>query len=403
MLRLFNKEFLSNFIGLSSINILGMLIPIITMPYLSRILGAEGYGIVLLFSTLSISMMIIIDYSTNITGVRECALNLKDSNQLSLVYVKYQSIRLILTCLFIPLSMLYCFYFFVNFDFWFYLEVLSVSAIGYYLSAPWFHQGSSTLAFFSLITIVTRIFQLLLLFVFVRDADSVHSAMRLNAYSFIITGTMLAAFRYYRMNIGGQKAHRFSLQSFKEGFDAFIGEFSPNLYSNIPPLVIGAMVSPVVFACYSIAIRITNIAGSFQSIAAKSVYPMVVKGSSSLKALFAINLLFALVPFLLILMFGHEIISLFLGKGYEDAYRYLLLSSPAIILYSFLCSFSYGFFLPKKMDSIFKKISLISSVVPAVIGYPLMHYYGATGAIIMLLFARTIFAVLYFYYYLKLK
>ncbi|MFG6656288.1 oligosaccharide flippase family protein [Scandinavium sp. M-37] len=403
MLRLFNREFLSNFIGLSSINVLGMLIPIVTMPYLSRVLGAEGYGIVLLFSTLSISMMIIIDYSTNITGVRECALNTKNSNQLTSVYIKYQGIRLLLTFLFIPLSIIYCYYFFANFDFLFYLELLSVSAIGYYLSAPWFHQGTSTLAFFSFITISTRLIQLLLLFVFVRDADSIHSAMRLNAYAFMATGIILAIFRYYRMNVKSLKSYRFSLQNFKEGFDAFIGEFSPNLYSNIPPLVIGAMVSPVVFACYSIALRITNIAGSFQSIAAKSVYPMVVKGSSSLKALFAINLLFALVPFLLILTFGHEVVNLFLGEGYEEAYWYLLLCSPGIILYSFLCSFSYGYFLPKKMDSIFKKISLISSVIPALIGYPLMHFYGATGAILMLLLARTLFALLYFYYYLKLK
>lgn len=403
MLKIFNKEFLNNFIGLSSVNIIGMLIPIITMPYLSRVLGAEGYGVVLLFSTISIFMMIVIDYSTNITGVRESALNLSDANKTRLIYAKYQNIRLVFTVAFIPLAMIYCYFFVANFDFWLYFELLLVASVGYYLSAPWFHQGTSTLSFFSLITILVRVAQFLLIFVFVRTSDSIDSAMRLNAYAFLLTGVILKAFRFIRMDVKDTGGFNFSIKNFKEGFDAFIGEFSPNLYSNIPPLIIGAMVSPVVFACYSIAIRITNIAGSFQSIAAKSVYPMVVKGTSSLKNLFAINISMSIVPFVLIIFYGREIVHLFLGDGYDLAYYYLLLCSPCIILYSLLCSFLYGYFLPNKHDSVFKKISLISSVIPALIGYPFIHYFDVIGAIIMLLLARTLFAVLYFYYYLKLS
>lgn len=135
MKRFYNMEFLKNFIGLSSINVLGMLIPIITMPFLSRVLGADGYGIVLLFSSLSIFMLVIIDYSTNITGVRDAAGNINDIAELSRIYSKYQRLRLILTLLYIPLALLYCHIYFHNMSLMFCLEVIFVSALGYYLTS----------------------------------------------------------------------------------------------------------------------------------------------------------------------------------------------------------------------------------------------------------------------------
>lgn len=403
MKRFYNMEFLKNFIGLSSINVLGMLIPIITMPFLSRVLGADGYGIVLLFSSLSIFMLVIIDYSTNITGVRDAAGNINDIAELSRIYSKYQRLRLILTLLYIPLALLYCHIYFHNMSLMFCLEVIFVSALGYYLTSPWFHQGTSTLSFFSFSTVSVRIIQVLLMFSLVKDSNDLETVIRLNAYAFLITGVTLYIFRKQRMGIIRVKERTPLINDFKEGFDAFLGEFSPNLYSNIPPLIIGAIVSPVIFACYSIALRIINISGSFQSIAAKSLYPLVVKGTSTMRVLLLINLILSAIPFLAIMFFGNEIIHFLLGSGYELAHTYLIICAPALILYSIICSFSYGFFLPKRLDSYFKKTSLFSSIIPAIIGYPLMHQYQVYGALIMLLIARGLFVIMFVYYYLKVK
>ncbi|UDQ78777.1 oligosaccharide flippase family protein [Erwinia rhapontici] len=85
------KEFLRNFAGLASSNLINLLIPLVTMPYLSRVLGSDSYGVVLLFSSVTIFTMIITDYSTNITGVRDCAEALGDHDKIRLVYEKNQN------------------------------------------------------------------------------------------------------------------------------------------------------------------------------------------------------------------------------------------------------------------------------------------------------------------------
>ncbi|HEI8991969.1 TPA: oligosaccharide flippase family protein, partial [Proteus mirabilis] len=67
------KEILSNLVSLSSINILGILIPIITMPILSRSLGIDTYGEYLLFMTILIFGHTITDYSVQYIGVRQAS------------------------------------------------------------------------------------------------------------------------------------------------------------------------------------------------------------------------------------------------------------------------------------------------------------------------------------------
>ncbi|MCT4702595.1 oligosaccharide flippase family protein [Enterobacteriaceae bacterium H20N1] len=403
MKKFVSKEFLTNFAGLSSINVLGILLPLLTMPFLSRSLGSESYGVVLLFSSLLIFMVIIIDYSTNINGVRDAAVNMNDKSLLQDIYDKYQGIRLFFALAFIPLSLIYCLLYLSLFDTWQYIEVILVSVLGYYLSAPWFHQGTSTLAFFSVISIFTRLLQTVAIFYFVHDENSAFIAMRLNAYFFLISGFIMYLYRLKRMRIKESYKISFPLKDLKEGWDTFLGDFSPNLYSNIPPLIIGALVNPVIFACYSLAIRMINIAGSFQSIAARALYPLIVKGTATFRILFCINLIMSIVPVVIIIFFGRDLVLLLLGNGYEQSYIYLLICTPSIILYSILCSFAYGFFLPNRHDKIFKRISIFSSVIPAFIGYPLIHFFDVYGAIFMLVLARAMFAFSYSYFYWRLN
>lgn len=65
------KEIAKNFIGFGVIDLIGLVIPIVTMPLLTRTLGATSYGIYLLILTVLYFGHTIIDYGTHYTSVRE--------------------------------------------------------------------------------------------------------------------------------------------------------------------------------------------------------------------------------------------------------------------------------------------------------------------------------------------
>lgn len=396
----FKKDFFNNLIGLGSLNILNLLIPIITMPILSRSLGSEGYGIVLLFSSVCIFMMVIVDYSVNINGVRDLAV---ENENPSLIYERYQGVRLFFSLVFFIGALGYSFCTIRQINLLQTTEILSVSIVGYYLMAPWFHQGSSTLIVFSLFSVVLRILQVVLIIFLVQDKNDLLNALRINSYVFLINGILLYLYRRVYLKIETQRWFSLSFLEIKKGFGNFIGDFSPNLYSNLPPLIIGGIVSPHVFACYALALRLINIAGSFQTVICRSIYPLASRNKININFMLLGNILISSIPIGIILFFSDYIVTLLLGEGFSETTFYLKIGVIGVFMYSISSALMYGFFLPNRHDSIFRKVSIFSSVFPALIGYPLIYFMNATGAMLMFVFARTCFASLYFYFYTKYK
>ncbi|UDQ78778.1 hypothetical protein LJN55_15040 [Erwinia rhapontici] len=227
-------------------------------------------------------------------------------------------------------------------------ELIIVTSIGYYLSAPWFHQGTSSLHVFSAINVTLRILQPFAIFLFIKTPDSFSLVMRFNAYSTFIAGFLIFFYRANKFKISEKRTLKMYNNTLKSGANSFIGDFSPNFYSNIPPLIIGANVSPVVFACYSMAIKLINISGMFQTIAARSIYPIIVKGAAGLRNIMIINILISLVPFLALMFFGSYIVRVLLGPGYDLSVEFINIGAISILLYSVICSYTYGYFFPKR-------------------------------------------------------
>lgn len=388
-----HKELLSNLAGLSSINILSILIPILSIPYLSRVLGSSSYGDVLIFTSVSIFMVISIDYSCNISGVRECATS-TDGLELHKIFIDNQNTRLLLSLAYFIFSCSYCYLSIDGMSLLSAIELSAVCIVGYYLCAPWFHQGTSTMHFFSMAMIGSKSLQLALTFALIHGSQDKMLAMRLIAYPYLICGVACHIYRRKKTGVGERRNGNYKT-TFKRGFPSFVGDFAPNIYSNIPPLILGAMISPAAFASYSIAMRIVNVAGSFQTVISRSFYPLISRGVASFKVMAMANIGLSFVAAAFVCIFRGQITQILLGAGYEDTAMFLLIGSVGIFFFSISSTLMFGYFLPKRLDSLFMKISIVSSVMAAIIGYPLMAAYGALGAVFMFVIARGIYSAAY--------
>ncbi|MRT26620.1 oligosaccharide flippase family protein [Enterobacteriaceae bacterium RIT697] len=388
------KEVAMNLLNLSSINVLNLIVMLVTMPYLSRVLGAENCGYYFIFVSASLFATIITDYSTQITGVRQIAQNV-DSARLQNIYANHQTVRAVFGVLACLLFSTYTVLTIPKISILLIVTYYVITLVGHYLTATWYHQGMSRLTCLAISTMITRAAQLAALVMLVKQPEDMLLAVFVNAFSYLITGICALWYRTTRLSINEKIAPKNLIRCLKQGWSSFVGDFAPNLYSNIPLLVIGSLVSPAVFASYSMAMRLVSIAGAIQLMMSKAAYPILAKGNGKFSHLMQLNIGMSLIPILLIFLWGEDTVMLFLGNGYTDVIEYLKHLSIGILLNGILTAYAYGYFLPNHHDRAFRNISIFVSVISAIIGYALIYAYSVKGAIAMFVFARMLFVICY--------
>ena len=132
------KTITKNYMYNLTYQILVLILPLITTPYISRVLGAENIGI---FSyTLSISAYFILFGSLGIAlyGKREIAYNQKDRKKYSELFWEVNLLRI--TTMTISLIIFY-FAFVKGQNYQVYYRILILEIIGSVVDISWFFQG----------------------------------------------------------------------------------------------------------------------------------------------------------------------------------------------------------------------------------------------------------------------
>lgn len=395
MLKKNKKELLSNVLSLGAIDFLGMLIPIITMPIITRAIGLELYGQYLLFVTMLTFGHTIIDYGVQYSGVRVAAKNRANKLALETAYADYQGLRFVLSGVFFLFSSLYV----VNvFNSIWYLIPLFLYIFGYLLTSAWFFQGAALTKYLSIASISNKILLLIAIVVFIKSKDDFFLLVLFTTIPIFITSILLLFFLRSRYQI-----KLFSLNNIKrtvnDGLSVFIGLLAPNLYNAIPLMLLGNYADKLEFANFAISLKVCGVIFMLQNVVAKSIYPITSRNKNGFKPTLFLNLLIVIPCVLILFFFGSDLIKVILGVSLESDI-YIKVISTSLIFVAISNSFSVGYFLPNNLDVEYRNIAIKTLILSAVIVFFLIYKFSVIGCALGLLTAR---AILFFNYTLSYK
>ena len=138
-----NKTILANFSYLSLLQVFAILFPLLTYPYLLRVIGLELYGVIIFAQSIINYVSLVINFGFNMSGARNVAIYKQDRARLSRIVTSIYWCKFILwlVCLVLYLSVISMVPFFED-HYWVY--VLSFLLTFNELLLPiWFFQGLS--------------------------------------------------------------------------------------------------------------------------------------------------------------------------------------------------------------------------------------------------------------------
>lgn len=397
-----NKEFLLNFVGFGLIEALGLLAPILTMPVLTRALGPDVYGNLLLMMTVIFLGPTFIDYGTQFTAVRDLAESRGDRSARRQIYSGVQGLRLLIFAGFAATSLIYIFLFKYEELFHVYCLAGLPYLFGYSLLPMWYFQGVGETAAPLKSLLFAKLLSMLLIVLFVRDENDLIVAAVIFCWPMLVLGVFYAARVFYRYNCGVDFSSLPAL--LKRGRDVFLGNLAPNFYNTLPVIFLGSVSHPSEFAQFAIAARISTVVVTFQNVLVKAAYPVLAQaGRDGVAGLGMASFIIALPAILCAYIFGAEFWPLFLGDDFDGVNLYLQVLIVGVLFVGWSNALSKGYFLVHGHDALYRVVNIRMSIVSCLISILSILYFGLLGGAIALTVSRAVMFLGFAYHYRSMR
>ena len=161
---LLRNSITKNFFSLSSIQFFNVILPFITIPYLTRTLGLEYFGIVSYAQVFITYFISLADYGFITTATRDIALHKNNIAKVSSIFSSVLTMKLLFAMLGFILFVIMIFSFERLNKHWEVYLLSYVFVIGQTMLPIWFFQGIEKMKYLSLLNLCGKIIFTILIF-----------------------------------------------------------------------------------------------------------------------------------------------------------------------------------------------------------------------------------------------
>lgn len=380
-----------------------ILFPIVTFPYISRVLLPANVGKVNFAVAFVSYFSLIASLGITTYAIRECAAVRGNKVDLDHMASQIFSINAITTC-FAYLALFLTLFLFRDLDNYRALIIIQSTAILFTtLGADWLNSAMEDFRYITLRTVCVQIFSIVAMLLFVREVD--------DYYNYAIIGVLAGsganiANIWYRKrycnitfttNIEWEK-HMVPI------FYLFAMMLSQVIFNHADVTMLGIMCSDFEVGIYSTAFKATTLISTLVSSVFLVLMPRLSYYFAAqdyenvnrlLEKLFSINIGLGLPCFIGVVMLAKDIVFVIGGKEFAAAAPVL-----QILMFAFLFSLIGGNFLgnavliPSKREKYYMIVCCITAVCNIILNYLLIPLYATNGAAIATAFNGCIIMVL---------
>lgn len=398
---LINKQTTKNGIWMYVLQFFNLILPIITIPYITRVMGRSAYGTFSIALNIITYLQVIVEYGFGMSATRKVAINgKKNINKLFTSVLMSRIILLIICCL---ISFAYVLIKIENTTLCLSFLILTICLLGYCVQVNWVFQGLQEMKYISIVNIVGRLLSTLLIFVLVRSTNDLLLYCFLYSISPFFSGFIGLSVVHKKYGFRCVKVSLNDIvKELKDGFYVFTTQLSSKVFGSIGVTFLGIYSVSSVVGVYSAIQKIPNVIILLWTPIAQVIYPLssqhfnnsfgdgIAFVSKIKKHVLPLFIAFAVI----ISYFGKDIVVILFGVEYSEYYYWLwplLMWLIVAIDNNFL---GIQILLGSGHDEEYGKAFWIGVMCTIIINYLLIRQFGGDGASIAPLLAEVILNLL---------
>lgn len=388
------KSLKKNYLYSIVYQLLALIIPFLTVPYVSRVLGADQVGVYSFTYSIVYYFMLFAMLGINQYGNREVAKTREDRKKLSKTFSNIYAIQLCSAALMSLFYALYALCFSGEYQPIALIQGLCLLSV--FFDYNWFFFGREEFKITVLRNSAVKIFSLIAIFLFVKSSSDLPIYTLILSLSILLSQLLLLPFLKRRVDFVKPQLSEMK-RHLKPCLILFIPVISVGLYTIMDKTMLGLMSNMSEVGYYSQAEKIASIPSSLITALSAVMMPrmsnLVAKNDHKQILSYIektiIFMSFAAIPAALgLIAIAPNFVPVFLGSGYEKSILILSLLAVPIIFKAIGSVFRAQYMTPHQMDKEYAITTIIGAVVNLGINALLIPSLQSAGAAIGTIFAE---------------
>ncbi len=401
------KSITKNYLYNLTYQILILILPLVTTPYLSRVLGAEGIGIYSYTYTIVTYFVLFGSLGIALYGQREIAYAQDNKVQRKKVFIELVLFRFITMA--VALVIYYSF-FLRKGEYAVYYRVLLFELFAGAFDISWFFQGIEEFKKTVTRNILVRVISVTLIFILVKTKEDLIKYMYI--YSIADFVGNLTLWFYLPKYFKGVKIKNINiLKQIPTIILLFIPQIANKLYNMLDTTMLGKIIADKTETGYyeqsqKVIRLLLTLVTSLGTVMIPRMANMFANGEKEkinayMKKSFNFVFLLSFPTILGLICVSKEFVPIFFGKGYQKASTLICIISPIILLMGLANVVGTQYLLPTKRQKEYTISVAVGIIVNFILNYILIKLYASIGACIATVLSELAVNIVQFNYVKK--
>lgn len=338
--KILKSKVFKNGIWLTILQFVNTIIPVLTVPYITRILGTEEYGNFSIALNWILYFQVLVEFGFGLSGARKAAL-INDENELGKLFDNIISSRILLFLISFVLLNIVSLISGFNLKIYVCMLLLFIMIIGTTFQLTWLFQGKQDMKFITITNVISRVVSVVLIFLLVKSKNDLYVYCILYSITLFLSSiiSMIIANKKYNLSFHFSKIYDIK-NEINDGKYLFASSAMIKIFSGFGITVLGIISATSITGIYSAICKIPYVLTMLFSPVSQAIYPYISakfsegvnNGLKTIKKICVPILVIFLVPSLIIILFGNFFVNLIFGYEYAI---YSIIVIPLVLQFVF--------------------------------------------------------------------